>query len=92
MGDAVEIALVQVSGAGVVLGIGTVVVGSEGYRHSMLTSPHETYRLIGVFSNITSCCDDSVFLTVVLRRLGAKELLGHNMSSSSSFKLGYSIA
>ena len=63
-----------------------------GYRHSMLTSPPETFRLIGVFSKKTPRCDDSVFLTVALRRLGAKELLGHSMSPSGSFKLGYSIA
>jgi len=92
MGEAAGIALVQVSGAGVVLGIGTVVVGSEGYCHSMLTSPHEIYRLIGVFSKKTSRSDDSVFLTVELRRLGAKDLLGHNMSPSRSFKFGYRIA
>ena len=88
MGEAVEIVLVQVSRAGLVLGIGTVVVGSEGYCHSMLTSPHETYRLIGVFSRITSRCDDSVFLTIASRRLDAMEFLGHNMSPSHSFKLG----
>jgi hypothetical protein len=35
---------------------------------------------------------DLFFLTVTLRRLGANELLGPNMSPSRSFKLGYRIA
>ena len=61
MGEAVEITLVQASGTGVVLGRGTIVVGFEDYRHSMLTSPHETYHLIDTFSSIASPSDDSVY-------------------------------